>query len=81
MTNGAQEHPEMDSEQVHVAVTPSPRHVLSSHAGYTRDLKLFDAKIIGILTGCPVGQEPDCCVPVTEVKSLDGKTIVFAILT
>ncbi len=37
-------------------------------------------KMIALLTGCPVGQEPDWTVPVTEVKSLDGITFLLAIL-
>ena len=40
-----------------------------------------DTAKTAMLTGCPVGQEPDCTVPVTEVKSLDGIIFVLAMLT
>lgn len=42
--------------------------------------KFPDTKMAAMLTGCPVGQELGCTVPVTEVKSLDGITFLLAIL-
>ena len=52
------------------------------HRGATRGVNDSpNTEMTAMLAGCPVGQEPDCTVPFTEVKSLDGIMFVLEILT